>query len=471
MIEVGESTATCSPNVYRLRSTAESAVRGNFEWTVHWPENLITDALALDLLEIAKSVHMADRMFRRSFRLGQRARSILVRVAVRNPTVWKRERRLLERLAGFATADNWRLDFCRSRAKRSRPRATRRSSIFSVVALFSGGLDSLCGAAYLAQKGEVPLFVSHSPPGRDHNRSLIRGVWKQFRKEDISAGQCVSFRLELRERDQGGHRRMFQEPSRRSRPFFFLALACAVAIEQGIPCVQMSENGALGLSLPIRADAYGAMCSRQAHEFLLRGFSELLNSVAPSAGAWRVYNPFVRMTKGDACDLLRGAAYLAKDAISCEYVGRQAAYARFWKRKHPRAGAKMGEGPQCGICVPCLIRRAALAKAGVPDSNREYFFDARRVRDWDERRPRPYLGLGSRIHLPIYRVAAEHVFHMRRFCEELLKLDCAGFAIKYMPELRFSLVRDRDSGRQLTENYVLMRKLAREMLEFLDAKR
>ena len=316
MIEVQEFSEGRSGRAYRLRSTMEAGSLGNFEWTMHYPGDEVRDPLALDLLEIAKAVHMADRMFRRSFRLGQRTRQLVVRVPVREPSVWRSQRPLLEQLADFATADDWRLEFLPWSGRPTKG-PSRKEGAGSVVALFSGGLDSLCGAARLAQSHEIPFFVSHSPPGRENNLCLIRGVWEAFEKKVIPDTQCVMFRLELRERNRGGRRSLFQEHSRRTRPFFFLSLACAVAMDQGIPAVQMSENGALGLSLPIRADAYGAMCSRQAHDYLLRGFAKLLGAIRPRKDGWRIFNPFDECTKGEACQLLGDAAPLVERAISC----------------------------------------------------------------------------------------------------------------------------------------------------------
>jgi hypothetical protein len=466
MIRVSAFREDHGKKVCSLASTKEVGAHGNFEWSIHSPGHSFLNPLALDLLEIGKSLHMADRMFRRSFRLGQRTRKLAVRIPVIDPRLWRREAALLEYLAGFSSADIWRLEFVQA-AKRPVRRQSNDNSGRSVVALFSGGLDSLCGVAHLAQTAETPIFVSHSPPGRINNLLLIRGVWNEFRREYLTEEQCITFRLEIRERDRTKRRSMFQEHSRRTRPVFFLALACAVAIEHGIPAVQMSENGALGLSLPLRADAHGAMCSRQAHEVLLRGFARLLNSVAPRTGEWQVLNPFARMTKGEACGLLKGAGRLAKDAISCEYVGRQAAFLRFWKKTHRRVAHRIGDGPQCGLCVPCLIRRAALFKASIPDPDRLYFFDAHRVTNTNK--TYGYLAFGQEGP-PIFRVAAEHVFFMRRFCDEALRLDEVEFSLKYMPELRFSVDPDCDINGSLRLRRNLIKRLAKEMLQFLDSR-
>jgi len=377
----------------------------------------------------------------------------------------------LEELTQFATTDNWELEFC-AHGRRPRRRQGRSEGLeASVVALFSGGLDSLCGAVYLADRKERPIFVSHSPPGQNSNLSLIESVWKAYEREPFSTDRAVGFRLEVRERNREGLRAMFQEPTRRTRPVYFLSLACAVALDSQTPAIQMSENGALGLSLPIRADAYGALCSRQAHAHILRCFAGLLNSVAPRSGGWRVYNPFEQMTKGEACLLLLDkTAALAQASISCEYVGRQAAFLWHWKKKHPKARAEIGRGPQCGLCVPCLIRRAALYKAGIEDPDEAYFFCAPRVFDKDRLRMKNQFGDRQRVRPPLYDVAAEHVFFMRRFCERARRMKEFDFVVQYFPELRFLSKTEGQPAAKLRRCHNLIQRLATEMLQFLDSR-
>lgn len=457
---------------YRVRSTIESCTRGNFEWTVHWPGQEIEDPIALDLLEIAKGIHLADRMFRRSSRLGQRTREIIVRVPVRQPGLWKREVLHLESLVRFTSVDNWRLEFTHAPQLEKRKPSKKPRSASSVVALFSGGLDSLCGAAYLAAlRNENPIFVSHSPPGQENNLRLIQGVWKAHGRVPVSPDQCVTFRLKVRERDTQGLRSMFQEHSRRTRPFFFLALACAVAVDQQIPAVQMSENGALGMSLPMRADAYGAQCTRQAHIHMLQGFAELLNRIIPLPHGWRIYNPFEDMTKGEACQLLKKASPLSKDAISCEYVGHQAAFLRSWIDKHPAARARFGKGPQCGICTPCLIRRAALYRAGISDPDERYFFNACRVLYKGEMLRASYLAGDHQHHPPLYEAASPQVFFIRRFCDAVRSMSDFEFAIQYFPELRYLADTDEHAILKLRQCHHLIKKLASETIQFLDSSR
>src|SRR5262249_6349264 len=107
---------------YVLRSTLESQKRPNFEWTIYWPGQQIYDSTALDLLEIAKGIHMADRMFRRRLRLGERTRMIVVRIPVEQPGLWKRVSSDIEELARFASTDCWKLEFTALRRQKDKRR-------------------------------------------------------------------------------------------------------------------------------------------------------------------------------------------------------------------------------------------------------------------------------------------------------------------------------------------------------------
>src|SRR5215475_1645889 len=101
MIEVNSWKATGGES-FKLKPVSDSRPNGNYEWSYNSPEKSIDNPLALDMLEIGKAVHLADRAFRRSLKLGQRGRRIAVRVPVLEPRVWKRAAPILEDLARFA---------------------------------------------------------------------------------------------------------------------------------------------------------------------------------------------------------------------------------------------------------------------------------------------------------------------------------------------------------------------------------
>jgi 7-cyano-7-deazaguanine synthase in queuosine biosynthesis len=447
---------------FRLGPVGRGDVDGHYAWSVQ-PGPVHLDPVAEDLLALARAVHLADRAFRRAWDLGARRRCIQVTVHVHDPDLWGTATPLVRDLAGFASFDDWRVEWRRRPVESGDTAAVRERPVRDTVALFSGGLDSLCGAAVLARDCQSPLIVCHSPPGRERMLELLGRVWGAFDRGEFPPRDCVTFRLEVRERDASGRRSMFSEPSRRTRPFFFLALAAAVAVDAGASVIRMSENGALALSLPARADVHGACIARQAHARLLHGFGRLLDAIAPRRRPWQVFNPFARLTKGQCCNLLGPAAHLAAETLSCEYVGRQAAVVRSWKSRHPRRAGKLGDGPQCGLCQPCLARRAALHAAGILDPDRGYFF---RARSADQ--PGAAARLFGRATPPLFRATVPHVANLRQLAHWLLANNEQAFAVRYLPELRALPLPGEPGALTLSECHRLMRHYAREILAFLE---
>lgn len=449
------------PKSYRLRVRLPNKRSGQYDWSYHSTLGELTDPTARDLVEFAKAVFLADRAFRRSTRLGSQGRRISIRVPVHSVELWSKAAPILEQIARFVSADDWNISFTKAKQTSRSQSTTQFVNKKSVVALFSGGLDSLCGAAYLYIKDAEPVFVTHSPPGQKRVSNLVREMARKLGKSELAdATQFVSFRLAPIERNPAGFRSMFQEPSRRTRPLFFLSLAGAVAIDRKIPTIQMSENGALAINLPIRADAYGARCARQAHSEALRLFQLLLKTICPSVKNWRVMNPFEDMTKGEASTILGMAKSFARESVSCEYVGKQAATIRAWKKRHRIYAKKLGTGPECGICIPCIVRRAALKKAGIKDDSSWYFFDARRTASESQ----------SKIEsspVPLYKFVSSNVYSLQRFSSSLKRMSFRDFVVQYFPELWLA---NRDLDQFVAECkriYNLERRFATEILNFL----
>jgi hypothetical protein len=123
--------------------------RGQYTWSYQTTFGELTDPIALDLLDIAKAIFLADRAFPRSRWLGGQTRRLKVVIPVRKVRLWSGVGKLLESITRFVSADEWSIKFKKSTAPLSATTSARKEiDRKSVVALFSGGLDSLCGAAY-----------------------------------------------------------------------------------------------------------------------------------------------------------------------------------------------------------------------------------------------------------------------------------------------------------------------------------
>jgi len=472
MIKISGRNATGSSVNLSLRPV-DAEGKGNFEWTAFAPIPASDDPIADDLIGVGRAVYLADRAVRRSTAVGNVLRRLEVTIPVREHERLSAVAPQLERLAEFATCDTWRLNFTSLSKdhKAGEVRAPRRGEprAVDVISLFSGGLDSLCGAARVAGEGKRALFVTHSPPGRESTESLVGDVYAAFGRERPGSEAFAAYRLETREASGNGRRVVFPEHSRRSRPFFFLCLAAATAVRAAAERVWMSENGALALSLPIRADTHGPSMARQAHSFMLHGFTEVLAALKPRGRPSPVFdNPFAKQTKGEACQELKAAGPLAGRAMSCEYTGRQRALFLRWLKDHPERVEEFGSGPQCGLCIPCLVRRAALRQAAIDDPAATYFADAPRlVRRVAKRGGAIVAPFGIEHPPPLLNLVASNVVHLPRFCEAIRAMDAREFGLRYLPELRAN--RDLDSATALSpaESLELMSRFADEVLGFM----
>jgi hypothetical protein len=444
---------------------------GNFEWTARVPPAASSDPIADDLLRLGQAVYLADRAVRRSAGIGNALRRLEVTIPVKEPKRFNDAAPLIEGVAEFATCDQWSMRFVPLRGERPGPKDRRppEREPVDVVALFSGGLDSLCGAAYVASQGLRPVFVTHSPPGRTSTRALVEQVFASRGGPPLSPNSFAAYRLETRESSGKGGQAVFPEHTRRSRPFFFLCLAAATAVRVAARKVWMNENGALALSLPIRADTHGPNMARQAHSFIIHGFSQILAALDPRDAPVPVFdNPFVRKTKGEACLELKGkAAEQSLYAMSCEYTGRQRALMLRWLLKHPKRRHELGDGPQCGLCIPCLVRRAALKRAGIDDPAARYFAHAPKISQMVKERNSAVGVFGTEDPPPLLNMIATNVIHMRRFCQGLLSMTVDEFAVRYLPELRANRALQSAPAPTPAEAHELMGRFAREILSFI----
>jgi hypothetical protein len=123
------------------------------------------------------------------------------------------------------------------------------------------------------------------------------------------------------------------------------------------------ENGWTSLNPPLRANRGGWLSTRSTHPQTFTLLGELLDRLGVAID---VANPHGWLTKGelvraaaqtDAADFPAGVA----DTLSCAKLD-----GRLYAGGHP--------GLNCGLCVACLVRRAAIQAAGIPDRT-EYLVD------------------------------------------------------------------------------------------------
>ena len=202
------------------------------------------------------------------------------------------------------------------------------------VIMFSGGLDSLAGAAETAHRGEPLVLVSHTPVSSMKGRQS-----KLFRMlKDAYDVPMMHIPVWVNKR---GHDR---ESTQRTRSFLFSALGATVARFLGIGGVRFFENGVISLNLPLADEALRSRASRTTNPWSMYLLQEFHRLVA-DRNDFIIDNPYIFNTKTEVVSSIveSGAAELIGHSCSCSHTMFQSRTQR-----------------HCGRCGQCIDRRIAV---------------------------------------------------------------------------------------------------------------
>lgn len=321
-----------------------------------------------DFLIVASSVFCADKRIPRSYFADSWTRNIDINIPVLEFDKWQAVKDDLEIMLNFLSGDKWSINF-RSNTNRLRGNKDSRYKIiknreFDGVSLFSGGLDSFCGALKLFSENKRICYVGFREYGLLSNRqselfNALGNYYKDIDKEilqfNVTPYSPIGITQEIK--------KYGSESTSRSRSFLFLAGALAVSslIGDKIP-VYIPENGFIGVNVPLTDSRHGSCSTRTTHPYFLK----LLNSILKDLGIGNeVINFYSSMTKGEiVSEFIDNPVFkeYAKKTISCSHPCQS----RYDKIRPPL---------NCGYCYPCIIRRASMNKINYNESgfyNPEY---------------------------------------------------------------------------------------------------
>jgi 7-cyano-7-deazaguanine synthase in queuosine biosynthesis len=286
--------------------------------------------IAWDFLSIALAVFAADRFVLRGDAEDAWTRVIHLDVALLDPDPWTSQAPRIASALRFLTGDIWTV---RLRSG-GQPAPAKQGSFHDrdCVCLFSGGMDSLLGAISLLNQGRHPQLVSQGSP-------------KEISPQKYLAQQIgmAAHRFEGRVSERW---RTPYEPSTRARSILFFAYGVVCASALGINEVIVPENALIAINPPFTRRRTGSLSTRTTHPHFL---SELSAILAEAGLNIAIRNPFAAKTKGEM--LAESAFPNLQSLVSSSYS----------------CGKGKRINAQCGRCVPCLIRRASFAHAGVAD--------------------------------------------------------------------------------------------------------
>ncbi len=322
------------------------------------------NSVKFDFFLISAIVYGVDNLLSRSIYSNDGwTRDIEVEFPVNNLAVWTGREEKLKQILDFLTGDNWQISFREIEdVDLFLPRTNRRkipqyeNDSIASVSLFSGGLDSLIGVIDELEKlrvGERMLLVSHfdskSPGPSGDQRKLLRHLMTEYPDKIY----WIQSKLALSRKDTDGNRVKI-ENNYRSRSLFFIGLGCYLL---PIDDLIIPENGTISINYPLTPSRVSSLSTRTTHPYVLKNTQKLLTDLGLST---IIHNPYTFKTKGEMVVECTNQAFLRsifQDSVSCGKRGRK----QNWE---VRTGVQ-----ECGICMPCIYRRAALNKATLDNED------------------------------------------------------------------------------------------------------
>ena len=164
----------------------------------------------------------------------------------------------------------------------------------------------------------------------------------------------VQSKLALSRKDINGNR-VNIENNYRSRSLFFIGLGCYLS---PIGELVIPENGTISINYPLTPSRVSSLSTRTTHPYVLKNTQELLTNLGLST---KIHNPYTFKTKGEMFVECTNQTFLQniyQDSVSCGKRGRRQFHFDNPNEKH-----------NCGRCMPCIYRRAALNKASLDNEN------------------------------------------------------------------------------------------------------
>lgn len=207
------------------------------------------------------------------------------------------------------------------------------------VLMFSGGLDSLAGAAETAAQGKKLVLVSHRPVSTIYKRQ--RDLFQKLR--EIYRVPMIHVPVWINKSARYG-----KEHTQRTRSFLYSAVGTVVAESMKASGVRFFENGVVSLNLPVADEVLRARASRTTHPVVLEQFSRFYSLITERP--FVVDNPYLFNTKTDVVSGVEkhGGAKLIGLTCSCSH-----SYFQSQSQWH------------CGTCGQCIDPRIAVLASGL----------------------------------------------------------------------------------------------------------
>jgi len=328
-VELLSNSKTIAPNIVSVGATLLYKLK---------QFGIVPTSQALDFAIIALSVVSTDKIILRKNSPDGWTRKIDLTIYLNDVNRWMSVREKLETMLRFLSGDFWSLHFYPTVDGIGKFNYQSKTWGADCICLLSGGADSLIGAIDLVASKRLPLFVSQIVRGDAENQKLFA---TRLGKNNICQWSCSI------------NRSIESEDSTRARSIMFFAFAlltaCGIKAKgTGKKEIIVPENGYMSLNIPLNANRIGSFSTKTTHPIYMTSLQEIWNDVGIDVD---LILPYLYKTKGEVLAECKSQSILKKNishSISCGKYRRHALQ-------------------HCGVCVPCLVRRAAFLKAGLSD--------------------------------------------------------------------------------------------------------
>lgn len=308
----------------------------------------IVSSDVLDFFVMSSAVYGIDRFVKRKRNsVDGWSRELEIEFPVHDVVKWNKVTSKLESLLSFLTGDYWSIKFYKGKFKIPKTLRLNSAVEYSKVSLFSGGLDSLIGSLDLlnTDKQNYNLFVSHYDPQMGGPKGDQKVLVEQLEKEYPNFKHFPSIKVTLESST------LNKEATFRSRSILFIGIALLLAQGHGISDIIVPENGSVSLNFPLSSSRRSACSTRTTHPTVLEYVKEIWKVLGIQAN---IGNPYELKTKGEMVNGCKDKITLKKVISISNSCG---------KRGH-RAHWDIKDASHCGVCMPCIYRRASLLKFG-----------------------------------------------------------------------------------------------------------
>jgi hypothetical protein len=342
-----EGTAATDAVAVPVVWPAEAGRTATFRVDLGWHQVELGAPLpaAKDLLRVVTAAYVADKTAPKPG-LGL-LRPLDLTVHVEQPDTWTTTaKEQVVDLLHWLTGDDWGLR-CVPAAVPAGPPRQLDLPMTDDIALLSGGLDSFCGALIRIRQPGTVRFLAHADTSK-----AVRHAQQRLQKH--LAALTPPRVYEHYALAPGASVRNYVP---KTRSLLFMAMGVAAATGSGAARVLVPENGFTSINPPLEPSRGGVMTTRSTHPWTFHSVAGLLGTLGLDRVS--VLNPYGALTKGELVgQALAGAGEelldLAAETVSCAKMNAG----------RPKKG---NANVQCGLCVACLVRRAAFIGAAVPD--------------------------------------------------------------------------------------------------------